>query len=171
MQSQGIAITTPTDIQYTPNDAPSCTISNRGLDGGGLYLVAGRSYHGYLFARAPATAKLPVSLVVGLSEQRASTRISLATTVLQVNSTSWKRLNFTLTPNSSTECVTTAASTSRTCHSNAEDLCPVCSGEFTIGVSGAAEVHVDQAYLGPGAWGMYSGLPTRVDVVERIQVC
>ena len=172
-QSQGIAYTSSTKNSQENSQAagvPSCAISNRGLDGGGLHLVAGRPYRGYLFARASADTHLPVSLVVGLSDRL--TRAALASQVLSVTSTAWTRLNFSLTPNATTECHATSATASRTCHANAENLCPVCSGEFSVGFGGVDQggVEVDQTYLGPGAWGQYRGLPTRLDVVERIQV-
>ena len=118
-QSQGIASDNSKTNKHTSTDLSLCAISNRGLDGGGLYLEAGRPYHGYLFARAATTDHLPASLVVELFDQRASSRISLDMQVLHVNSTSWIRLNFTLTPHTSTECVTKTASTSHTCHANA----------------------------------------------------
>jgi hypothetical protein len=46
----------------------------------------------------------------------------------------WAMHNFSLTPSASTRCTTVAVGSDQyqTCVKNAENLCPLCTGEFTI---------------------------------------
>jgi hypothetical protein len=137
-----------------------CGVRNRGLDFGGHYYIAGDVYRGHFFARGDAAASVAVALVDSAAGK------TLATQTLSVAAgAGWTMYNFSLTPSASTRCTTVAVGTDRyqTCVKNAENLCPLCTGEFTITVEVGA-VLFDQVFLERSA-ARYKDQPTRADVV------
>lgn len=114
-------------------------IENQGLNRWGLHFVAGQPYEGYVWARADAPAELSVAL-----ESRDGAK-TYATARLSVAGPDWQRLNFALTP-------------------NAADA----AGRFTIALTRPGSVVVGHAFLQPGEWGRFRGLPVRKDVAEAL---
>ncbi len=114
-------------------------IENQGLNRWGLNLVAEKPYEGRLWARA--SEPTPVSVVL---ESRDGTRV-LATSTLNVKGDDWTPYEFTLTP--------TAADP---------------SGRFAITLKQPGSVQLGYAFLQPGDWGRFHGLPVRKDVSEAL---
>ncbi len=112
-------------------------VENRGLNRWGMNFVAGKNYEGYVWARAEKAAALIAAL-----ESRDGTRI-YAETVLNVNAGDWQRLDFTLVP-------------------NAGDT----TGRFVLKLKQPGSVTLGHAFLQPGEWGRFKGLPVRRDVAE-----
>eukprot|EP01051_Picozoa_sp_SAG22_P001422 SAG22_NODE_56_length_23716_cov_11.146759_1_plen_420_part_00 len=172
-----------------------CGLRNRGLDFGGHFYAGGKPYAGYFFARAETAAVVKVSLT---DWQRKATLAS-ATVSLRPGA-SWAQHNFSLTPAKSTSCTSVPVGSDeyKTCTKNAEDLCPVCTGEFVLEIVSGGELYyetlpsccastvfkpkavpflagrlssatlLDQVYLEP-SWQKYNGdQPTRADVVEQV---
>ncbi len=114
-------------------------VENQGLNRWGMHFVAGQAYEGYVWARADK----PVALVASL-ENREGTR-SYGETNLQVTNNDWQRLNFALTP-------------------NAADA----TGRFALKLKQPGSVELGHAFLQPGEWGRFKGLPVRRDVAEGL---
>ena len=114
-------------------------VANRGLNGWGMNLVAGRPYEGHIWARADK----PTQLVAALDRGDGSER--LAERSLDVPAGDWRRLDFALTP----------TATDR-------------AGRFTLGLTRPGSVTLGYAFLQPGEWGRFRGLPVRRDVVEGL---
>ena len=114
-------------------------IENQGLNRWGMNFAAGKAYEGYLRARA----EKPTTLFVALESQDGS-RI-YAETPLAVTGNGWQRLQFSLTP--------TAADK---------------SGRFALKLKQPGSVTLGYAFLQPGAWGRFQGLPVRRDVAEGL---
>jgi alpha-L-arabinofuranosidase len=114
-------------------------IANRGLNHWGMAFTANKPYEGYVWMRAAAPTQVSVSL-----ENRAGDR-SLATKTIAVEGDQWKRYDFQLTP---------------------EVACA--DGRFEITLSAAGSMDIGRAFLQPGEWGRFKGLPVRRDVVEGL---
>jgi hypothetical protein len=112
-------------------------VENRGLNRWGLAFVTGKAYEGHVWARALT----PVDLFAAL-ESRDGSKV-YAETRLAVTGKSWQRLDFTLTPD----------------HSDR-------GGRFVLKLKRRGSVVLGHAFLQPGKWGRYRGLPLRKDVVE-----
>eukprot|EP00929_Paragymnodinium_shiwhaense_P114278 TRINITY_DN8261_c1_g4_i1.p1 TRINITY_DN8261_c1_g4~~TRINITY_DN8261_c1_g4_i1.p1 ORF type:complete len:709 (+),score=93.64 TRINITY_DN8261_c1_g4_i1:54-2129(+) len=144
------------------------TITNRGLGDAGLYFVAGRSYDGYLFARAVGAAStLQVALVAeeGTQEQQI-----LASETFTISSNQWSIVKFNLTAKAGAAC-TIGRGGSTGCSlpaSQPERECVRCSGAVQLSAIGAPLV-VDYVFLQPGSWGRYEGLPVRRDVALQLR--
>ena len=98
-----------------------------------------RPYEGYVWVRADEPTAVAVSL-----ESRDGSR-SYAETTLQVSRGDWQRLDFTLTP----------AAADRV-------------GRFAVKLKRPGTVVVGHAFLQPGDWGRFKGLPVRRDVAEGL---
>lgn len=114
-------------------------IENQGLNRWGMNLVAGRAYEGYVWARA----ERPVELVVAL-ENREGSRV-YAEEQLPIAGNGWSRLNFVLRPK---------AADGR--------------GRFALKLRRPGSVVIGHAFLQPGDWGRFKGLPVRRDVAEGL---
>ncbi len=114
-------------------------IENQGLNHWGMNFEAGNEYDGCLDARADT----PTPITVALESSNGSA--IYAQTNLLVTSNDWERLNFSLTPSSSGS-----------------------DGRFAITLTEPGSVVVGYAFLEPGAWGQYEGLPVRKDVAEGL---
>ena len=114
-------------------------IENRGLNRWGMYFVAGKPYDGYVWARA----EHPTDLVVAL--ESADGEKTCAQSPLHVKEGDWQKLDFTLTPNA----------TDRV-------------GRFAIKLKQPGSVLLGHAFLEPGEWGRFKGLPVRKDVAESL---
>ncbi|HKW28537.1 MAG TPA: alpha-L-arabinofuranosidase C-terminal domain-containing protein [Verrucomicrobiae bacterium] len=114
-------------------------IANQGLNHWGMALVGGRSYTGCLDVRAAVPTILWVAL-----ESADGSRV-YAEQSLSVTSHNWQHLNFTLAP-------------------SAGDT----AGRFSIRLNQPGSVVVGYAFLQPGPWGCFRGLPVRKDVAEGL---
>jgi alpha-L-arabinofuranosidase len=114
-------------------------VENQGLNHWGLNFVAGQPYEGYVWARAEKKTELAAAL-----ESRDGSQV-YARVRLVVGSNEWQRLDFTLTPDASTS-----------------------TGRFTLALEQPGSVTLGHAFLQPGEWGRFKGLPVRRDVAEGL---
>jgi DUF1680 family protein len=114
-------------------------VENRGLNRWGMNFVDGKPYEGVIWARSDA----PTELFAALENNDGSQ--SLAETRLAVKPGEWQRLTFTLTPKSSEK-----------------------SGRLAISLKSPGSVTLGYAFLQPGEWGRFKGLPVRRDVAEGL---
>jgi alpha-L-arabinofuranosidase len=114
-------------------------IENQGLNRWGLDFVAGKAYQGYVWARA----EKPTTLVAALESHDGSRRY--AEQSLNVAAGQWQRLDFVAT-------------------ASADDK----SGRFSLILQQPASVTIGHAFLQPGDWGRFKGLPVRRDVAQGL---
>lgn len=113
-------------------------IENRGLNRQGMAFAAGKPYEGYLWARAGEPASLDLAIERGDGRAVAETRIA-------VRGDEWKRYDFSLVPGAK-----------------------VAGGQFAIKMKAPGSVTIGHAFLQPGEWGRFKGLPDRKDVVDGL---
>jgi hypothetical protein len=104
-----------------------------------MNFVDGKEYQGYLCM----WSEKPVSVFVSLEGRDGTIRSSQPE--LQVSGNEWKRYDFVL-------------------HSKAGDP----SGRFAIRLKAPGSVVIGHAFLQPGEWGRFKGLPLRRDVLEGL---
>jgi alpha-L-arabinofuranosidase len=114
-------------------------IENQGLNHWGMNFVAGKTYEGYVWARAGKKTELVAAL-----ESRDGSQVYAQTPVV-VASDDWQRLDFTLTPSASDQ-----------------------AGRFALKLKEPGSVTLGHAFLQPGEWGRFKGLPVRRDVAEGL---
>jgi len=114
-------------------------IENRGLNRWGMYFVAGKPYEGCIWARAEKPVDLFVALENGEGER------AYAQAKLPVTSSDWQRLDFTLTPSDTDE-----------------------AGRFAMMLKEPGSIVLGYAFVQPGEWGRFKGLPVRRDVAEAL---
>jgi hypothetical protein len=114
-------------------------VENEGLNHWGMSFIAGKNYEGYVWARAEKETRLAAAL-----ESRDGLQV-YARARLVVESDEWQRLDFTLTPGASTP-----------------------AGRFTLTLDQPGSVTLGHAFLQPGEWGRFKGLPVRRDVAEGL---
>jgi len=115
-------------------------IENRGLNRWGLNLVEGRPFEGYVWARASKATPVTIALESGDGGR------VLAEKVVEVRAgDTWARYDFAMTPSGADR-----------------------SGRFAVKLKGAGSVEVGHAFLQPGEWGRFRGLPVREDVAEAM---
>ncbi len=114
-------------------------IENRGLNRWGLNIVAGKPYEGYLLVRAAAPTTLALAL-----ESGDGSRV-LGDTTLEIRGEGWNRYGFIITPREADS-----------------------KGRFAIKLRKPGSVTVGHAFLQPGEWGRFHGLPDRKDVAEAL---
>lgn len=144
-------------------------IANRGLGNHGYALKAGASYDGYFYAKGiPGTT---VSISVSFADT--NTGALLDQGVIQFTAPAedvWTKLNFTLTPAASTNCVGIAPGSDPNIDcGNIPDpsyLCVSCNGEFQIGLQSPGQVNIAYVFLEPGTWGRVGNLPVLMEPVQ-----
>lgn len=114
-------------------------VENQSLNRWGMNLLRGKSYEGFVCVRATQPTERFVAL-----ESRDGAKI-YAEKRLRVSGSDWQRLDFTLKP----------AETDQ-------------AGRFAIKLKKPGSVTLGYAFLQPGAWGRFKGLPTRRDVAEGL---
>jgi hypothetical protein len=114
-------------------------IENQGLNRQGMAFVAAKPYEGYVWLRAEKPAEVFASLE-SRDGARTYARIGLA-----VAGDAWRQYDFTLTPDADEK-----------------------QGRFSLRLASPGSVVVGHAFLQPGAWGRFKGLPVRRDVVEGL---
>ena len=125
-------------IEFTGGEGES-GIENQGLNRQGMAFVAGKPYDGHVWVRSDKPTEVCVALESGDGlRQHAKSR-------LPVSGDEWHRIDFTLTPDA-----TDAA------------------GRLAICLTSPGSVVIGHAFLQPGEWGRFKGLPLRRDVVEGL---
>ena len=114
-------------------------VENRGLNRRGMAFVADKPYEGYLWARADEPAAVSVMMIGG------DDKTVLARATIRVTKDYWARYAFALTP-------------------VANDP----KGRLSITLTKPASVTFGHAFLQPGEWGRFKGLPDRKDVTEAL---
>jgi hypothetical protein len=114
-------------------------LENHGLKRWGLSFVGGKPYEGHVWLRANRPAEVIVALESGDGE-----RVH-AETPLKVAAGDWRRLDFRLTPKATDR-----------------------SGRFALKLRRPGSVLAGYAFLQPGEWGRFKGLPVRRDVAEAL---
>jgi len=114
-------------------------IANMGLNRWGLDFVQGRPYEGILWARTETPTEIWIAI------ENADGSKTVAETRLKVESPEWTRIEFSLTPSAAIE-----------------------KGRLAILLRQPGSVCLGYAFLQPGEWGRYKGLPIRRDVVEGL---
>jgi hypothetical protein len=114
-------------------------IENQGLNRQGLHVQRGKVYEGFVVVRAP----VPTAFYVAL-ESHDGAQI-YAERRLTAPAGNWQRLDFKLTP-------------------NATDA----NARFALKLKQPGSMTVGYAFLQPGAWGRFKGLPVRRDVAEAL---
>jgi DUF1680 family protein len=113
-------------------------VENQGLNRWGMHFVEGKPYEGVLWARADAA----VELIVALQNKDGSQ--TLAEERLAIQPGDWRRQSFTLTPKATA------------------------TGRLAITLGKPGSVVLGYAFLQPGDWGRFHGLPVRRDVAEGL---
>lgn len=114
-------------------------IENRGLNRRGLHLVRRSVYDGLVCVRAAAATDLFVALESGDGASL------LAEQRLRVAAGGWQRLDFRLKPRQTEP-----------------------AGRLALKLKAPGAVEVGYAFLQPGPWGRFRGLPVRRDVAEAL---
>jgi hypothetical protein len=114
-------------------------IENQGLNRWKMYFEGGKSYEGLLWVRSEKEADVWVAL------ESADGAAVHAEKKLRIKSGDWQRVEFSLTPRSTEP-----------------------QGRFAIKLKQPAAVTVGYAFLQPGEWGRFKGLPVRRDVAEGL---
>jgi hypothetical protein len=112
-------------------------IENRGLNRWGMDFIAGKKYEGCIWARSEHPTECYVALESG------DDKTICAESRLLVQSNDWQRISFALTPDAG-----------------------VTRGRFAIKLKQPGAITVGYAFLQPGEWGRFKGLPVRRDVAE-----
>lgn len=115
-------------------------LDNAGLQRWGLNLVAGRPYEGLLRVKSPRAQTLWVSL-----RSHAGSVLAEQALTLTADATAYQRVPFVLTP-------------------SAADA----AGRFAVTLRAPGSVTLGYAFLEPGDWGRYQGLPIRRDLAEAL---
>jgi len=116
-------------------------MDNAGVNRWGIHLLAGKTYEGLLRIRAEKDCVVYVSLWSADGTQR------LAEKAIELKAApgEYQRVEFTLTPSAGDE-----------------------HGRFSITLKQPATIVVGYAFLQPGPWGRFAGLPLRKDLVEAV---
>jgi len=114
-------------------------VENEGLNRIGMSFSRGKTYEGELVVR---TAN-PVALVVALEARGGGA--SYCRQTLRTRGGGWERVDFSLTP-------------------AADDPC----GRFSIILGQPGQIDIGYAFVQPGNWGRFCGLPVRKDVAEAL---
>ena len=114
-------------------------IENRGLNRWGMHFQQGKPYEGCLRAKAEKPTEVCVAL-----ESGDGARV-YAETQLHVADTDWQKLDFTLTPQGTDP-----------------------KGRLAIKLKQPGSVVVGYAFLQPGPWGRFKGLPVRGDIAQAL---
>jgi len=114
-------------------------VENQGLNRAGMCFREGRPYEGVLWGRTEKPGELRVAL-----ESEDGSRIH-AERSLALAAGDWQRLTFTLVPKAAEA-----------------------KGRFVVSLKGSGSVTLGYAFLQPGEWGRFKGLPVRRDVAEAM---
>jgi len=114
-------------------------IENQGLNRSGMSFLKGKTYEGYLWARAES----PAELFEALESKNGAT--VYAEQSVKLKGGDWQRVDFKLTPNASDT-----------------------AGRFAVKLKQPGAVTMGYAFLQAGMWGRFKNLPVRKDVAEGL---
>lgn len=114
-------------------------IENQGLNHWGMSFVSGKPYDGYVWVKCDHATPVFLTLENGDGSQ------TYAVTRLNSEAGDWRRYDFSLTPNASDP-----------------------NGGFSIRLKAPGTITIGHAFLEPGEWGRFKGLPIRKDVAEGL---
>ncbi|HOY58295.1 MAG TPA: DUF1080 domain-containing protein [Verrucomicrobiota bacterium] len=114
-------------------------VENQSLNRWGMNFVRGKPYEGFICARAPRAMEVFVAI-----ENRDGTKVH-AQRRLKLAAGGWQRLDFTLRPDDNDR-----------------------TGRFAIKLKQPGTVTLGYAFLQPGSWGRFKGLPVRKDVAQGL---
>ena len=114
-------------------------IENRGLNRWGMSFESGQEYEGVLYLRSSGSVLVYAALESG------DGATVYAETSFQASSTNWTRYSFKLTPNGTAT-----------------------AGRFAIKLKERGAIDVGYAFLQPGEWGRFKGLPVRKDLADLL---
>ncbi len=115
-------------------------IENQGLNRWGLHLVAGEPYEGLVVLLAEEDTEVTVAL-----ESRDGAQVYAEAALRVPGDNAWHDLPFELHPKASDP-----------------------AGRFAIKLKAPGAVWVDYAFLQPGPWGRFEGLPVRKDIADAL---
>lgn len=139
LETTNVFVGTQSQVLTFTSGTGAIGIANQGLNHWGMNFVGGSLYTGTLDVRADA----PTTICVALESADGST--VYAEQNLSVTSNNWQQINFTLTPSASDG-----------------------NGRFAIKLKQSGSVVVGYAFLEPGTWGQFAGLPVRNDVAQGL---
>jgi hypothetical protein len=139
LETTNIFIGTQSQVLSFTGGSGVIGLANQGLNSWGMNFVASNEYDGCLDVRADA----PTPITLALESSNGIT--VYAQTNLLVASNTWEHLNFALTPSTGDG-----------------------DGRFAITLTQAGSVTVGYAFLEPGSWGQFKGLPVRKDVAQGL---
>ena len=139
LETTNVFVGTQSQVLSFTSGTGAIGLANQGLNRWGMSFVGGNLYTGILDVRADVPTTIWVSL------ESADGSAVYAEQSLPVTSNNWQQLTFNLTP---------AASDS--------------NGRFSIKLKQPGSVVVGYAFLQPGPWGCFQGLPVRKDVVQGL---
>jgi len=114
-------------------------VENAGLNRWGMAFTAGKPYEGYLWARAATATEAFVAL------ERGDGSGVLGEARIEVKGDRWERIPFEIFPGASER-----------------------RGRLAIKLKRPGSIEVGHAFLQPGEWGRFEGLPDRKDVAEAL---
>jgi alpha-L-arabinofuranosidase len=114
-------------------------IANQSLNRWGMNFVRGKHYEGYVWLRAEKTARVFLAL-----ESADGSKVYAETSAL-TKGTKWQRIDFKLIPTASDK-----------------------AGRFAVKLNEPGSVCLGQAFLQPGEWGRFKGLPVRKDISKTL---
>lgn len=114
-------------------------VENQSLNRWGMNFVKGKRYEGLVWLRAEQPTRVCLAL------ESADGSKAYAETHIKAKSAEWQRIAFKLTPNADNK-----------------------AGRFAIKLKGPGSVCIGYAFLQPGEWGRFKGLPVRKDVSEAL---
>ena len=116
-------------------------VNNMGLNRKGMNFEKDKAYEGYIYARSLYGADVYVVLEsADGSEQYGEAKLEVE------SGNGWEKYAFQITPDQ-------------------KDA----AGRMTVELRGAGTADLGYAYLQPGEWGRYKGLPIRKDVAEKLE--
>src|SRR5258706_2054909 len=129
-------------LTFLPNQGNGeVGIENRGLNRQGMAFAAGKPYTGNLWLRSAKPTDVFASL-----ENHDGSRAYAQARLQVVGDDQWRRYDFDLTP----------------------EIADAGAGRFAIRLKSPGSVVVGHAFLQPGEWVRFKGLPVRRDVVEAL---
>jgi alpha-L-arabinofuranosidase len=114
-------------------------VSNQSLNRWGMNFVKGKRYEGYVWVRAERPTRVFVSL------ESADGAAVYAETSHEAKGTDWQRIDFKLTPKAADK-----------------------AGRFVIKLKQPGSICIGHAFLQPGEWGRFKGLPVRKDISDAL---
>jgi hypothetical protein len=115
-------------------------LENAGLNRWGISLLAGKPYEGYVWLRAERDTSLYTAL-----ESADGSKIYAETKLDPKSTPDWQRLDFTLTPTATDP-----------------------NARFALKLKQPGSLALGHAFLQPGEWGRFKGLPVRKDVADGL---